>query len=70
MAVLQSHNEIKGQKESVEYCKNNNIEFDFLPGMPYGEFVSKLSEYDKLVFFPNYSINIVCIAVNYSTYLF
>tara|TARA_A100001015_G_scaffold321685_1_gene454088 strand:- start:2599 stop:4200 length:1602 start_codon:yes stop_codon:yes gene_type:complete len=52
VAVLQSHNEIKGQKESVEYCKNNNIEFDFLPGMPYGEFVSKLSEYDKLVFFP------------------
>lgn len=51
-AVLQSNNEIKGQRESVEYCKKNNIEFDLLPGLPYSEFVSKLSEYDKLVFFP------------------
>lgn len=51
-AIMQSHNEIKGQAESVQYCEKNNVDFDLLPGMPYGQFVSALAQYDKIVFFP------------------
>ena len=50
--VVQSRNEIKGQRESVEYCEKNNIDFDLLPGMPYSQFIERLSQYEKIVFFP------------------
>ena len=50
--IINSNNPIKGTKEAVQYCKQNNIEFDLIGPLPEKELLKKLSEYECLIFFP------------------
>ena len=49
-AVIDSSNKIKKTKESVEFCKKNNIEYDLISSQNYIEFINLLSKYQGLVF--------------------
>tara|TARA_B100001564_G_scaffold270653_1_gene232271 strand:+ start:9755 stop:11365 length:1611 start_codon:yes stop_codon:yes gene_type:complete len=52
VAVFDSNNEIKGTSRAVEYCNSQDLDFDLVGNLPYEDFLKKLSEYEKLVFFP------------------
>ena len=50
--VLGSESWIKGKQESIQYCDDNNLEYDVIWGVDYGEFLEKLSESAGLVYMP------------------
>tara|TARA_B100002019_G_scaffold290246_3_gene307509 strand:+ start:4714 stop:6642 length:1929 start_codon:yes stop_codon:yes gene_type:complete len=50
--VLGSDSWIKGKEASIEYCKNNNLDYEVLWNIPYAEFLQKLSESAGLVYMP------------------
>jgi hypothetical protein len=52
ICIFNSKNEIKGTRESIDYCEKNNLEFDLVGNLPYNELMSKISNYEKVVFFP------------------
>jgi len=43
---------IKNQQETENFCKKNKIQYEIIGGMPYKQFVQKLSEYKGLVLRP------------------
>lgn len=51
-AVLSGATWIKDQQGTEQYCKNNNIEYDLIGGLPYEDFIKKLSQYRGLIFKP------------------
>jgi len=42
----------KNVNDAVTYCSMTKKEYDLIPQLPYKEFLAKLGEYKKLVFFP------------------
>lgn len=50
--VLKSSNPIKGFFDSIEYCKNNNLQYDILESCEYDDFIVKISKYEKIALFP------------------
>lgn len=51
-AVLQGGSWIKAQQATEEYCKKIGLEYELIGGLPYSDFIKKLSEYKGLVFHP------------------
>lgn len=51
-AVLDSDLEIKGTKESINFCEYNKIAYDKIPKQDYRSFLRSLSKYSLFVFFP------------------
>ena len=51
-AIIKSSNEIKGQAEAEQYCKNNNIEYDLISSPDPKNLFSTLRKYEYFVFFP------------------
>ncbi|MFA6049672.1 MAG: hypothetical protein WC761_00475 [Candidatus Paceibacterota bacterium] len=51
-AVLSGGSWIKNQKKTEEYCKAHLLPYDLVGGLPYKDFLTKLSEYKGLVFHP------------------
>tara|TARA_R100000805_G_C3608409_1_gene108868 strand:+ start:284 stop:1483 length:1200 start_codon:yes stop_codon:yes gene_type:complete len=51
-AIIDSENDIKNTSFAVNYCKLNSIEFDLISDDNWEKFVTKLSKYEGLVFFP------------------
>ena len=49
-AVIESNNKIKKTKESVEFCKKNNLDYDLISSQNYTEFINLLSKYSGLIF--------------------
>lgn len=50
--ILNSDNPIKGTAAAIEWCKQNGVEYDLHGPLPHSELMQKMSEYEKLVFFP------------------
>ena len=50
--IVNSNNPIKGTREAITYCQNNNIDFDIIGPLPENDLLQKLSEYECLIFFP------------------
>ncbi len=50
--VLGSDSWIKGKDASIAYCEQNNLEYDVLWDLPYGEFLTKMSESSGIVYMP------------------
>jgi len=51
-AIMKSDNAIKNQARSEHYCRTNNLEYELLSGNNPKEFVTKMAEFEYLVFFP------------------
>ena len=52
--IMHTHNKNKGMPFSIEYCKENDLEYEFLYNKPYEEFIKELSKVKKFVFFPQW----------------
>lgn len=52
-AVLSGGTWIKNQAGVEAYCKRKGLEYDLIGGLPYREFLTKMSEYKGLVFHPS-----------------
>lgn len=52
-AVLSGGTWIKNQQGTEAYCKSKRLEYELIGGMPYQEFLKKMSEYKGLVFHPS-----------------
>lgn len=50
--VLKSNSWLKAEKETVQYCVDNNIEYDLVGNMSPTDFLKKMSEYKTLIFLP------------------
>ena len=50
--IASSPNVVKGEKESIEFCKKNNIEYELIPSGDYQSFMTELSKFEKFIFFP------------------
>lgn len=50
-AILDSKNPTKKFNKCVEYCKNNNLEFEAIKDSNYHKFLEKMSKFSKFVFF-------------------
>ena len=50
--ILGDLNPIKGLVEAKKFCEAKGLEYDVVEKKPYSEFISTLSQYEKLVFFP------------------
>jgi len=50
--ILNDPNPIKGKDKAVSTCEAKNIEYDLVNKMPYKNFIDKLGQYEKFVFFP------------------
>ena len=50
--VLGSESWIKGADQAEQYCKDNNLEYEVLWGMPHHLFLAKLSAAEGLVYLP------------------
>jgi hypothetical protein len=51
-AIFKSNNAIKNTRKSIDFCKSNKIDYDLIHSSDPDEFLSMLSSYDTLVFFP------------------
>ena len=51
--VLGSDSWIKGADNAIEYCKNNNLEYEVVWGMPHEELLAKLAVSEGFVYLPN-----------------
>jgi len=51
-SIMNSHIEHKNTREAIFYCKHKNLEYDLIDSCSYYEFLDRLSNNDKLVFFP------------------
>jgi len=52
-AIIDSPYPQKGVKESIEYCKNNNLEYEIISSKSNLEFINMLSQFSSLCFLPN-----------------
>ena len=50
--ILNSDSWIKGTKDAIEYAKKNNLEFEVIGGLSYGDMLQKLAESKGLIFLP------------------
>ena len=50
--IVNSSNPIKNTRMAVQYCKRNNINYELFSNNDPNRFLSALSEYEGLVFFP------------------
>jgi hypothetical protein len=53
--LLNSNNEVKGTKQALEFCKQNNISLDSVAAISspkYKNFIEQLSECETFIFFP------------------
>ncbi len=51
-AIVDSTNPIKSTEKSINFCKKNNLEYELISSPDYKTFISSLSCYEGLVFFP------------------
>lgn len=51
-AIVDSSNPIKSTQKSINFCKKNNLQYDLISSPVYDDFISSLSNYESLVFFP------------------
>ncbi len=51
-AIVKTNNPIKGMRESVKWCKDNNKEFEYIGALPEEEFLLQLGKVRSLVFMP------------------
>ena len=51
-AIIHSSTPHKNAKDAVMFCKAKNEEYDLIPQLPYPEFLARMAECEKLVFFP------------------
>jgi len=52
--ILYTKNKNKGMDRTVQYCKKNNIEFEFIQPSKYETFIKELATAEKLYFFPEW----------------
>lgn len=52
VAVLRSGNPIKGTAQAVSYCEKKNISYELVSSSDEKEFLTNLSKFEKLVYFP------------------
>jgi hypothetical protein len=50
--IINDSNRIKGTSDSIEYCKNKEIEFSIHDKKPYSDFIKDLGSHSSFVFFP------------------
>ena len=50
--VLGSESWIKGKKESIKYCEDNNLKYEVVWGLPHDQLLEKLSKSAGLVYLP------------------
>ena len=50
--ILGSNNAIKNTKGCIDYCNNNNIEFDVVGPLPYEELMKEMAKYKSVVVLP------------------
>jgi hypothetical protein len=50
--VFGDTNPIKGSKEAKKYCDDKQLKYDIVQKLPYINFLSQLSKYERFVFFP------------------
>lgn len=53
-AVLFSTNRNKGTPQTVEYCKQNNIQFEFIQPCEYSTFAKELAKTERIIMFPQW----------------
>jgi hypothetical protein len=51
-AILTGATWIKNQRQTEEYCKQNNLPYNLIGKLPYKEFIKELSSHKGLVFMP------------------
>lgn len=51
-AVLGGGSWIKDQTRTEQFCKDNNLDYEVIGGLPYDKFIEKLATYHGLVFMP------------------
>lgn len=52
--ILHSNNKNKGMPFTIDYCKRNNIDFEFIMPSEYSEFISHLARSERVYFFPQW----------------
>lgn len=50
-AILDSKNPIKRRERCIEYCEDNNIEYELISDPVFKNFMKKLAEFQRIVFF-------------------
>ncbi len=50
-AILNSRNPIKRKERCIEYCEENNIEYELISDSNFKNFMNKLSAFERIVFF-------------------
>ena len=50
--VLGSNSWVKGSQAAIEYCQDNDLEFEVISGLEYGEVLQKLSTAEGFVYLP------------------
>ena len=53
-AVMYSNNKNKGMPQTVDFCKKNKIEFEFIKPSKWEEFVEEIAKTERLIFFPQW----------------
>ena len=52
--IMESQNKNKGMKQTIEYCQQNNIQYELIPFCSVSDFYKELSKTETLVFFPQW----------------
>ena len=50
--IINSSNIIKGTREAINHCENNDIEYELIGPLPENELLTELSKYKYFIFFP------------------
>ena len=50
-AIMDSNNPIKRRERCIEYCKENNMEYELISDPEFKNFMKKLASYERLIFF-------------------
>jgi len=53
-AILNSQNKNKGMFAAIEFCRSNNLPFEYLNGAPFDKYIENISRIKHLVFFPQW----------------
>ena len=53
-AILYSTNKNKGTQQSIQYCKKNNIDFEFIEPCKYKDFAQQLAATERIIMFPQW----------------
>ena len=51
-AIVESANKIKGTRQSIVFCDEKKLPYNFISSSRYEDFISQLAEHDALAFFP------------------